>query len=99
MDTEQLLRNPEVYPSDTILTSVLGSSYSAYAAFSQKLPDISIETEWYYTITTAKRGSVRAFIKRKPYFGCQYGTGYSKYLCFYRKNPHGYSRTANKRQH
>lgn len=50
MNETQLLRNPDIIPTDEVLASALGSSYGAYTAFIGKLPDIGIEPQWrYYT--------------------------------------------------
>jgi len=37
MDKEQLLRNPDVYPSDEILAEALGAAYEVYTEFVKEL--------------------------------------------------------------
>ena len=48
MSQEQLLRDPDVYPSEEVLAEVLVGSRDAYAAFVKKLPEFGIELEWRY---------------------------------------------------
>ncbi len=45
-----LLKNPDIMPTDEILTQALGDSYPAYEAFQSSLPSIEMEQEWqWYT--------------------------------------------------
>lgn len=42
MEKEQRLRNPDVCPSEEVLAATLGDGYTAYKAFSEKLPDVGV---------------------------------------------------------
>ena len=44
----QLLKDPDIFPSDEVLKSALGRSYSAFTTFIEKLRDYGIEREWHY---------------------------------------------------
>ncbi len=46
MCKEQLLRNPNIYPSDEVIAGALAGGYNAYTGFTQRLKDFGIEPEW-----------------------------------------------------
>lgn len=62
----QLLRNPNIEPTNDVIAQALGSSNTAYIQFTSALPDLEIQLNWrYYTDgkawlakgTTSKEGS------------------------------------------
>ena len=48
MKEEQMLRDPDIKPSDEVIEKALGASYSAYIKFTDGLKDHSIQTDWRY---------------------------------------------------
>jgi len=48
MKEEQMLRNPDIEPSDEVIKKALGASYGAYIKFTDGLKDHSIHTDWRY---------------------------------------------------
>ena len=47
---EQLLRNPDIEPSDDIIAKALGEANNAYIKFVNKLASHGIQLEWRYYI-------------------------------------------------
>ncbi len=45
---EQMLRNPEIEPSDDVIAKALGESNKAYVDFIEKLKSYDIHLEWRY---------------------------------------------------
>ena len=78
----QLLRDPEIFPSGGVLASALGDSYGAYKAFSEKLPDCGVETEWrYYNDGKAWLG--KCVHKKKTVFWLSVWDGFFKTTMFF----------------
>ena len=48
MNAEQLLRNPDVQPTDEVLAAAIGESFAAWKVFVEKLTDLKITVEWRY---------------------------------------------------
>ncbi len=48
MTVKPLLNDAELYPSDDVISAVLGSSFGAYKTLIGKLPERNIEPEWRY---------------------------------------------------
>lgn len=67
MEKEQLLRNPDIFPSDEVLAAALGDCYSAYEAFAAKLPEYGVETEWRY-YKDGKNWLTKGVYKKKTVF-------------------------------
>ena len=82
MDKEQLLRNPDIYPSDDVLAAALKESYSIYKAFTQKLHDFQIDTEWRY-YKDSKAWLTKAVRKKKTVFWLSVGDGFFKVSIFF----------------
>jgi len=81
-EKEQLLRNPDVYPSDEVLAAALGDSYGAYETFTQKLPDFGIETEWRY-YNDGKSWLRKNNYKKKNMFWLSVWDGFFKVALFF----------------
>lgn len=82
MEKEQLLRNPEVYPSDEVIAAALGDSYKAYTAFTQKLPDSGIAPEWRY-YNDGKSWLCKGVYKKKTVFWLSVWDGFFKVSLFF----------------
>ena len=48
MNEEQMLRDPDIEPSDEVIEKALGASYGAYIKFTDGLKDHNIQTDWQY---------------------------------------------------
>jgi len=48
LSAEQLLRNPDIQPTDEVLADALGDSFSAWQSLVEKLSDFKIAVEWRY---------------------------------------------------
>ena len=82
MEKEQLLRNPDIYPADEVLAAALGDSYNTYKAFTQKLPELSVEPEWrYYNDGKAWLG--KCVHKKKTVFWLSVWDGFFKVSIFF----------------
>ena len=46
--TEQLLRNPDIEPSNDVIANALGAAYNAYVKFVNKLEKRDIQLKWHY---------------------------------------------------
>jgi hypothetical protein len=64
---KQMLRDHEVYPTDEVLSEILGRSYDAFQAFMEKLPEHNIEFEWRY-YNDGKNWLGKAVYKKKTVF-------------------------------
>ena len=78
----QLLRDPDTYPSDEVLASALGKSYTAYEVFAKKLPDYGIGLEWrYYNDGKAWLG--KCCHKKKTVFWLSVWEGFFRVTLFF----------------
>ena len=82
MRQEQLLRTSDVYPSNDVLAAALGSSYDAYTAFIQKLPQFSIELQWRY-YNDGKSWLGKCIHKKKTVFWLSVWDGFFKITLFF----------------
>ena len=88
MSKEQLLREPEVHPSDEVLATALGGSYNAYTTFTQKLLDMNIELEWrYYNDGKAWLG--KCVQKKKTVFWLSVWNGYFMVTLYFNEKTGG----------
>lgn len=82
MNKEQLLRNPDIAPSDEVLAAALGRAYNSYIAFTQKLPDWGIETEWRY-YNDGSAWLCKCVRKKKTVFWLSVWDGFFKITLFF----------------
>jgi len=82
MDNEQLLRNPDIYPSDEVLNAALVNAYDSYKSFTQKLPDLGIEIEWRY-YNDGKAWLCKCVHKKKTVFWLSVWDGFFKITLFF----------------
>ena len=47
-DKKQLLRNPDIEPSDDVIAEALGGGYISYVKFIKELDNKDIQPEWRY---------------------------------------------------
>ena len=45
---EQLLRDPNIQPTEEVLSAALGDNFATWCLFNEKLPDYDISIEWRY---------------------------------------------------
>ena len=88
MNQEQLLRDPDVYPSEEVLAVALGNNYNALAAFMQKLPDMGIELEWRY-YKDGKSWLGKGVRKKKTVFWLSVWDGFFKITMFFTEKTRG----------
>ena len=82
MEKEQLLRNPDVFPSDKVLAAALGDSYTAYKAFAEHLPGVGAELEWRY-YNDGKNWLGKCVYKKKTVFWLSAWNGFFKVTFFF----------------
>ena len=92
MDKEQLLRDPDIYPSDEILADALGAAYKAYIEFVKKLETYGISLmDWrFYNDGKAwlskgeyKWTTSRGANKVKPIFWLSIWSGFFRVAFFF----------------
>ena len=83
MNETKLLRDPAVFPSDTVLAAALGDSYSAYTEFNKRLVGYGIEAaEWRYYNDSKAWLSKNAY-KKKTVFWLSVWDGFFKVSMFF----------------
>ena len=88
MEKEQLLRDPDIYPSDEVIAAALEASYNTYKAFTQKLPELGVEAEWrYYNDGKAWLG--KCVHKKKTVFWLSIWDGFFKVSIFFTEKTRG----------
>jgi len=89
MDKEQLLRNPDIYPSDEVIAGALADGYNAYKRFVELLPDFGIKPEWKY-YNDGKSWLCKGANKKKTVFWLSVWDGFFKVSFFFNeKNNRG----------
>ena len=83
MERMQLLRDPSVFPSDEVLAEALGDSYSAYAKFTKRLPECSIEAEEWRYYNDGKSWLSKNTHKKKTVFWLSVWDGFFKVTMFF----------------
>lgn len=79
---QQLLKDPDVYPSNEVLFLALGESSSAYTMLARKLQDFCIETEWRY-YNDGKAWLAKGVCKKKTVFWLSVWEGFFKVSLFF----------------
>jgi hypothetical protein len=50
----QILKDPNVYPTDAVLETSLGKNYQIYLEFEKRINEINLKPEWHYFINFGK---------------------------------------------
>jgi len=87
MDKEQLLRNPDVYPSDEVIAGALAGGYKAYTGFMERLPDLGIELQWKY-YNDGKSWLCKGAYKQKTVFWLSVWDGFFRVSFFFNEKNH-----------
>lgn len=83
---QQLLRNPDIQPTNDVISKVLGEANNAYIKFINELGGRDIQIEWrYYNDGQAwlakglyMRKAFEEVRLKQPFFGYRFGTGFSR---------------------
>ena len=82
-DTEvQLLRDPDVFPSDDVVAQALKNSFKVYQIFTQKLPEYEIQIEWQY-YNDGKMWLGKCTHKKKTVFWLSIWEGFFKVTIYF----------------
>lgn len=89
--TEQLLRDPNVQPTDEVFSAALGESYAAFLDFIEMIKDIDVKLSWRYYIdgkAWLAKGlhqwhSARGTAKEKTVFWLSVWEGFFKISIFF----------------
>lgn len=65
------LKDPNIYPSDDVLMSILGNSFSAYKELLNLFVKHELEIEWRYSFDAKEELDVSLENNPRLVFGCQ----------------------------
>lgn len=86
--TSQLLRDEQVYPSEPVLATALGSAFAVYQRFFIVLKDIGIEPEWRF-YHDGKAWLCKGVNKKKTVLWLSVWDGYFKVSLFFTERTRG----------
>ena len=82
MNAEQLLRDPNIQPTDEVLTAAMGASYTAWQTLMEKLADLGIALEWRY-YNDGKSWLGKCVYKKKTVFWASVWDGFFKTTLYF----------------
>lgn len=82
MEERQLLRDPEIFPTDSVLEEALKESYNTYQKFIDIIPTMNIDMLWQY-YKDGKNWLMKCTAKKKTIFWLSVWDGFFRVTLFF----------------